>query len=343
MSTTHTTISAEVVAVEPVVLEARPVEAVQSATTTRPANNLLDKACLISVTRKWPKFSMKVPIEHIQVTAEVTAAAPANRKELDKRRLHSSKDLYDCQQLKDLASYDMQIEAFIARCTLPFKALKKGIYLLPITLVDEVENRLGEHIEGRVAYIQAAVNAFDAAKEAAKTFLGPLYNEEDYPTKEEFAASFEFTWQYLEIGVSEALRRVNADIARREGAKIQQQWVEAGEAAQKLLRANMNEFVSHLVTQLSPGIDGKRKRFYDSSLANLQEFMANFDARNLTEDAELQALVNKAKLLTSNISPSLLRNDDATRNTIQQGFEEIKAELSKLIEVAPDRELRLED
>ena len=343
MPTTQT-VSAEVVAVTPIVQEAQEVQAEQTTpAVVRPPNNLLDKAVLLSINRKWPKFSMKVPAESIAVKPELVAAAPADRKDTDTRRLHSSKDLYDCQQLKDLFSYDMRITAFLERRVLPFKALKKGIHLLPLDLVDEVENALAEHVTGREAYLRAVIDAFDAAVIASQRFLGPLFNQEDYPTKEEFEAAFEFSWQYFEIGVSESLRRVNADIARRQGERLQQQWLEAGEAAQQVLRASMNEFVNHLVNQLSPGPEGKRKRFYDSSLGNLQEFMEVFDRRNITSDADLKALVDRAKLLTSNISPELIRNDEAVRNTIQQGFSEIKAELDKLIVEAPNRAMRLED
>ena len=40
---------------------------------------------------------------------------------------------------------------------------------------------------------------------------------------------------------------------------------------------------------------GNRKRFYDSTITNITDFLQSFQERNITNDTELAALVAKAQ------------------------------------------------
>ena len=306
----------------------------QTEIVVKKLRNPFDSATILSVSRKWPKLSKSISVDQIDVRGETP--------ETDKKKVHVSKDLFDCPELKRLFGHDADVDSFLFRYCVPFP-LKRAVYLLPMDLFDEVENFLTEHVQEREPLIEAAVNVYDAAIERAKVFLGPLFKQSDYPPKEVFRASFDFSWQYLEIGVSGKLKEVSADIQAREAAKMNATYVEASQAIQALLRTSMGELVNHLVDRLTPGPDGKKKVFRDSMLDNVNDFLKTFRSRNLTDDTDLATLVEQAQQLTNGISPENLRTNEGLRDNVQRGFEQIKAQLDAMIQVAPTREIRLTD
>jgi hypothetical protein len=105
----------------------------------------------------------------------------------------------------------------------------------------------------------------------------------------------------------------------------------------------MADMVSHLVDRLSSKEDGKKKIFRDTVMDPINEFIRTFPARNLTDDAELQELVNQTKQLVGGVNPENLRNNEGLRDTVQTGFTEIKSKLDTMIVKMPKRAIRFED
>lgn len=291
--------------------------------------NILENSVLLSITRKWPSLSKTIDTSHLPDNA-------------DKGRLHMSKDLLRAQELKALFSYDSQLDKYLDSTTVPFP-LKKGIYLLPLDLFNEVENRLSEYLLQRGPLIDACYEAYDQAVLEAQQALGPYFNSGDYKGKEHFKESFRFEWNYLEFNVASKLQEIAPEIAARESEKVTAKWTEASEAVQKLLRANMQDLVAHLVDRLSPGTDGKNRIFRDSTLTNINDFFRTFPARNLSDDAELAVLVAQAKGLTNGLDPNLIRTDETVRMSLLSGFSQIKDQLDTMIQVEPVRSIVLED
>ena len=312
-----------------------PVQTPQQTTQVRQPRNPLDSALLLSVAWKWPSLSKTVTVDAVDIKGETPNT--------DKRKVHISKDLFDCPELKRLFNHAGQVDEFLYRRCSPFP-LKRAVYLLPKDFFHEVENFLTEHAAERVPMIEAAVNVYDQAVENAKIFLGPLFHASDYPSKEIFRASFEFSWHYLQIGISDALKEIDSQIAAREADKMQSIFEEAGEACEKLLRTAMSDLVSNLVEKLEPSpTDGRKKVIRDTAMVNIHEFLSTFQARNLTGDTQLQDLVDQANQLLNGVSPAQLRDNEGLRATVQAGFTEIKEKLNSLIVVQPIRQIRLSD
>lgn len=298
--------------------------------------NPFESAVVLSISRRWPPLSKTVSVDAIDVKGEEPG------KETNKRRVHISKDLLNCAQLKRLFAHDAKVDDFLYRKCVPFP-LKRAVYLLPIDLFSEVEQFLTENDEERGPLIDGVCSVYASVKEQDKQDLGPLYHDSDYLTDEAFRASFDFKWQYLQIGVSEKLKEISAEIAQREYDKMQAEYVEASAAIQSLLRNSMHDLVAHLCDRLSPDERGRKKVFRDSMLSNINEFLQTFRSRNLTDDNELASLVAQAQDLTNGISPEHLRTNDGLRDTVSRGFEEIRTKLDAMIQVAPSRQIRLAD
>ena len=258
----------------------------------------------------------------------------------------SSKTLLEGELLNAIWAADASVDALIQyRYSLP-SLFKRSMYLVPNELVLEVVKILEEHLTvKRPALVKKwADEEYEGAIAQAETSLGPLFNRADYLSKEAAIASFTYSYQWVEFGVSQALKKLDITIATREAEKQEKMWLDASEGMRSLLRASMADLVTSMVGKLQPTTsDGRKRGFRKDATKNIQDFIETFKARDLTEDGELQALVTKVKALADGIDPELIKSDDALRAQVQQSFEAVKVELDRLVIEAPSRHIVLED
>ena len=149
-------------------------------------------------------------------------------------------------------------------------------------------------------------------QEALKRLNG-LANANDYLDADDAASRFGLRWSYLTFATPDSLKNLKSGLFEREKAKIEKMVAEATEEIRLVLREQMRALVKRMVTQLTPSVDGKRKKIYDSLTGNVEDFLETFSARNLADDSELQGLVTKARDVLRGIDPEILRNEDDTR------------------------------
>jgi hypothetical protein len=294
--------------------------------------NILENADVLTVSKGLPSRAKTIGSSELGMNTSA-----------DVGWLHHQKQLLDCQELKKIVGLDAQIDLFVKNHALPFIPLQKGFYILPVALFDTVENKLMEFKAERNKLIDDFIAVYDDAVLAAKDRLGNLFNAADYKTKEAVRQAFKFSWNYLQFGVSEKLNACNKEIVERKHAEYKAEIQEASQAIQQMLRTNMSTLVSHLADRLAIGDNGKKKVFRTSAIESLNEFFATFPARNLTDDVQLEALVNKAKALTNGLSPDEIRTNDSLRESLQTQFASIQEDLNKLVIDQPLRGLSLEE
>jgi hypothetical protein len=167
--------------------------------------------------------------------------------------------------------------------------------------------------------------------------LRDLFNQDDYLNADEAASRFGLTWKYITLATPDSLKNLRAGLFEREKEKIAKMVEEANEEIRNVLRVQMAALVDRMVTQLTPTADGKRRKIYDSLTGNIDDFLATFNARNLADDGDLQALVTRAGEVLKGVDPELLRNDIDARMHVRTGFEAINKQLDTMIIDKPAR------
>jgi len=172
--------------------------------------------------------------------------------------------------------------------------------------------------------------------------LGPQFRRTDYPGVEEFRRSFYWSYQWVSFDVPD---RLPAAIRAQEKAKVENMWAEAAESITFALRESFAKMVSHAVEVMAPSTtDGKQKRFYDSTVTNILDFLQSFQERNITNDTELAALVDKAKSVLVGIEDaSMLKKDGLFRGRVLDEFKKLDTALDSLVQVRPSRKFNFED
>ena len=138
----------------------------------------------------------------------------------------------------------------------------------------------------------------------------------------------------LSSGVPTALNDISPELVAQEQAVMREQMQAASEKIQVALRSAFAQLVSHMVNILTPGPDGKYKKFFGTNLESLREFIGTFSARNITEDAELAALVTKAEGILGGNSIERFRDEDSFKENVRTEMLKVEAALSPLVSTA---------
>lgn len=260
----------------------------------------------------------------------------------DRALISVSKQLLDSDQLKAISRLDGEVRRYLYENALP-SSFKAGIYIIPISLLADIDERLTALKTQREGLIQQFIDIYPMLVDVAATRLRSAFNERDYKGPEELAKCFEMNWMYISYDVPGKLRQISREVYKREQAKAQVQIKEAVEEIRALLRTSMAELVGHMVDRLTPGNDGKPKQFHKTMITNLNQFISVFDARNLTDDRELSDIVQHARGLINGVEPDLLRKSEDVRKTVLDGFVKLKDTLDTMVVNRPIRAISSED
>lgn len=294
---------------------------------TRPS--IFEKAIGVEVLRKWPSTSK-------------TVSRPVLSSNADPAWIHVSKDILKCRELKLMANWDAKIAAFLQSRCIVFP-LRRGFWLIPKDFFDETEAALVAHVEGMQPLIDNFIARYDDIIKECMLLLKDQANPQDYLTKEQVRNRFQFTWRYVDYGVSGLLTTINKDIARRESDKIRADAVEASEAIRTMMRKTFQDLVTHLSDVLTPEPGGRKKTIRKGAFDPLSDYIYTFSAKNsLVDDDKLQSLVTQAKALASGVAPDAVRSNEELSDKLREGFSRLKTEVESLVMEAPSRKIILE-
>jgi hypothetical protein len=266
----------------------------------------------------------------------------------DRAMLKLSKQLLDSPEYDAIKSLDGRIGKYLDSYALPsVLPHSDAVWFIPLGLVTRIQTKLLDFSAERKQLVKAFVAAYPQrvreAAEGERAKLGEFADINDYPPVHDIEEKFYLDWQYVEFGVSDKLRQIDSKLFEQERQRNERQWAEATVVAQQTLRACMAKLVDHMVDRLSGNEDGKPKRFNDTLITNVNEFLGVFDARNITNDQELKVLVDRARQIVRGVDPEVLRNNDSTRAYVARGFEQIKGRLDGMMTAVPKRAYRLDD
>lgn len=258
----------------------------------------------------------------------------------DKAWTHANKKLLKSPELEAIVKLRKKARNWIAEVSVP-SPLSTVMPMIAIAMAEEVEAKMQEYKVADDALVDQFMAKYVDLVRGAETELGPtLFNPTDYPTQDEVKRKFFFEWAFLPPGdpikLPASVREVERERARARAE-------EAYGKVQEALRVGMAGLVDHMVESLTPGPGGKQKKFYGTTVTKFAEFLRTFQARNVTDDAELEILVAQAEDLLRGVDPKILKGNQDARERMLQGMTQVKTQLDTMVGDAPARKLSLDD
>ena len=333
---------------------AQPKSVIAAEPITSVRSNIAEATQFLVITNTYPPVFKTVKADRLSVNPGIIVnevdANPTPTKtdaELDtlkRKSLHASKRLLEDDGLTKIITSDFTALSRVAALCLPSPI--RATRLIPNSAIPKAEDILSEHAVERAKLVAAWVETgYTRALAEAEARLKPLglWNAGDYIPATMIADEFKFEWNYVKLGVSDGLKEISTVLWQREKEKAAEKWRTAGDEIQALLRVSFQDMIDHLSTALTPGEDGKPKRFRKEALAKINSFLETFEARNITNDDELGKLVGKVRDLTSNLTAKDLRTNEVIREGVAKGFEEVKTSIAAMVETIPRRRVTFEE
>jgi hypothetical protein len=281
--------------------------------------DILKQGCLVHL--ECSIWGMRKKIPNSQVNVE---AAP--------EYFNAVKYLIDPQQIKPIETIRGNARSYLYSKSLPFPI--SGLVFVPKDMIGIIDERL----EGlRVEFVERTnvfISHYNTFIENAQEKLNGLYNPVDYPS--DISGRFGFRWKYITLGAPGQSQLLSAEVYEREKRKFEQTMFEFRETAVDTLRVSFSEMVERVIERLS----GKKRVFRNSLIGNIQEFLTDFDALNITNDTELSQQVKRCRAIMSGVNPDLLRSNSAFRSGIAASMASVQTSLNRMMVDRPNRKLR---
>jgi Protein of unknown function (DUF3150) len=285
------------------------------------------------------------------VTVSVDFHKPGTRRRMstedlnsdaDKDLLRAAKIILESDTLNEIRSLHGKTRRFLKRKSLP-ALFKEGVFFVPTDLVPDVDERLVEAEAETRRLAKEFAKEYPSLIAAAKKRLRSEFNANDYMDPRGVETAFGVTWQYIEIAPSTRLKSISGAVYQRNLSKIEESRASAERTIQLLLRERFAKMIERITDRLSGQDDGTRKVFRDSLIDKATEFFNDFKALNVTDDRELEKLVNRAKGLLKGVDAETLRDDDKLREQVAGAFERIEAVTATMITDAPKRRIKVKE
>ena len=277
------------------------------------AGNLFDKTVCLSVTFRIPSNMRRGDLSRVSTDSQRSELV------LRKRIFHSP----------IMAKIDLlaaRTRRWLRMLALPCP-LSRGTYLIPRSMLNDVEKRLDEVTDEFNELADQFVNEYPALIEQWREKLGSQFNPNDYLSVEEVRQCFSVNRFFVDFRLPSEIDQNNEIESAINEIKL-------------ALREGLLELVQKLADMLG---DDKKCRVNSRTIERFQQWLELLPKRNVLDDTELRELAEQAKSLMAGKSAEDLRDYEAVRNQVREGMRRIANKLQESIEQLPVRRFTLED
>ena len=216
-----------------------------------------------------------------------------------------------------------------------------GVRLIRTNRVTEMSKRMEAFQVDLQAAKQELKDNWDKVAEDAKKRLVDLYVESDYLFDP--MDVFWLTVSYPAIEPDERIKQLAPDLYAAEKKRIEAKFEDAACLAEEALRKEFQTLINSMVDKLSEATDenGKKKILKESALDGMVSFAERFKAISVSNDNELDAMVEQVRALAGDVTLKDLKSNAGKKAEFATAMEAIKLSMENLITSKPVRKFEL--
>lgn len=257
----------------------------------------------------------------------------------DKTRLSLSKLLVNSEEYDAITQYESALRIWVKLRTVP-SYFADGIYLVNVKAYEDITNKIKSAEAEYKALVEKFVAVYPDKVKAAREALKDQFQSNDYPDPAELRDEFYIECYWVSFSTPENLP---TEFRKAEAAKLEQKMTDAADCITQALRAGFCKLVSQAAETMVPTPGEKPKKFYDSSIEKIVEFIDTFKQRNLTDDLELEKLIIQAKEIVGDPTIKDVRKSMDVRAEIGKKFQALAGSMAGMVEIKKSRRINLED
>ena len=251
--------------------------------------------------------------------------------------LSACKRLFDTRhpRYRAVTAIRSQAAQFWKSLSLPFP--EPGIRLIRQPDLPLVDNKFTQFRDDLLSSVTDLEVEFQDLKAAARSQLGDLYEEADYPHS--LSGLFDMSWEFPSIEPPPYLLKLCPELYARECQRVQGQFDEAIALAEQAFIQELSRLVEHLSERLAGNADGSPKVFRDSAIENLRDFFTRFRNLNIRSNEQLDELVLRVHQAVQGVAPQQLRDNQSIRQRVATQLSVVQSTLDGLMVGRPRRNI----
>lgn len=260
----------------------------------------------------------------------------------DKSRVSIRKRLVDRSYTQPVHHlYDAARDYLKGVATASHKVFGPGTYLVPLTMLVEVDQQL-ETFRGLIEEaVEKLVAEWPEAVAEGLSKLGTLGRASDYATQDEVRAAYTFDWRYVTVASPDKMLAVDHAILERSNAQYQKMLTDAADEVVADLRAGALRVMQELAERLAPDADGKARAVRGTALDDLQEFCARLPHRNFMGDDRLDAAVREVAAYAQGLDAETLKKAPVVKAQLMRLAEQAAGTLDALVQETAGRAIAI--
>jgi len=284
--------------------------------------------------------AIRLTLRWMGITRSLTAQQKEDlggRDAVDVAMISASRKILDPAHpaMKRINSIRTKIRKVWMESSLPY--VETGIRLIPRKDIRGFHDRMTRLKQELVQASRELESDFEHLRRDAERRLGHLFDPADYPDSVE--GLFALDWSVMEVQPPQYLMRLDPQLYRLEEERVKARFQEAVEMAEQAFLTEFSGLVNHLAERLSEGEHGEKKVFRDTAVDNLKGFMERFRNLNVTNNGDLDRLVNQVQDLLAGITPQHLRTRSGWRHAIATNLSTVQTQLDGMMINRPRRRI----
>lgn len=261
---------------------------------------------ILSIKNKMLGTSKKVSDE--------TKNAIALAAQADTKRIKATKQILEAKELKEIKSEQIALANWVKQNALPAEEfLRDGCWFIHLEVIPEFESKHAECCMAMDGHIASLKGRWEEIKEESRVALGNEWSDNLLPSPEFLDAEFGVEYNIFKLQVPENLspetykKQLEAQNERLKSAyaEVNETLIEQLQTLLDALKKRCDEY--------EPGKGRSSSKFHSSLLRNLLDYTKRFDRRNLTQNTELESIVNSVSLFVESLDLEQVKKEEKVR------------------------------
>ena len=180
-----------------------------------------------------------------------------------------------------------------------------GTQMLPTSNYLNFVSEFRKHKSEWQSLVNKFVEQYQDLKDDAKAYLGPLYNEADYPSGHEIANKFRMDMAVFPVPTNDFRCEIASDELDRIRADVERRVEDAGKQAMQEVWQRLYD----RVVKMSEKLNDPASIFRDSLVENAREICAMLPRLNFMDDPDLETMRQEVEAKLTGFHPDTLRHD----------------------------------
>lgn len=230
--------------------------------------------------------------------------------------------LAGCTALEAVQKYAANARLWNITQTLPWS--DSGPRLVVMSNFMRYKPKLDEHKENFDRLKNNFLSVYPTMISAAAFQLGDLFNRDEYPSVDEIAHKFRFSYSFSPVPTAGDFR---VDIAEQAKAELVQHYEQAFQArmntAMRDLWTRLHDCLKHMSERLANNPDGTRKLFHKTLITNAAELVDLLSYMNVTKDPLLESARRQLADALLGLDADVIKETDTVRANVKTKVDDI--------------------